>query len=332
MAIVTGDRYVELLVKFVEKNAGSLLDGSMVLKLNPVGLHYVHSRLEALQELERLRTGAPVDYLRAYIADLGDHRALEQLRRVLLLLTSLKVVSVLPHPCRDPTPLPLLLFARLRVLELRGCDLSTSAARGLLDLRHTLEKLICHNSTDALRHIFAGRIVDIQDCPVWTRLSFVSCAGNTMVLMDESLQLLPAVEILDLSRNRFAKIANLRKCTKLKHLDLGFNHIRTISSLNEVTSGIHKLILRNNALTTLRGIENLFTLEGLDLSFNMISNFAEIELLASLPSLESLWLDGNPISFVRLYRQQVFSFFPNPRKDYLRGVTCCLVATLVDIR
>ncbi|GLJ13675.1 hypothetical protein SUGI_0217970 [Cryptomeria japonica] len=272
------------------------------------------SRLEALQELERLRTGAPVDYLRAYIADLGDHRALEQLRRVLLLLTSLKVVSVLPHPCRDPTPLPLLLFARLRFLELRGCDLSTSAARGLLDLRHTLEKLICHNSTDALRHIFAGRIVDIQDCPVWTRLSFVSCAGNTMVLMDESLQLLPVVETLDLSRNRFAKIANLRKCTKLKHLDLGFNHIRTISSLNEVTFGISKLILRNNALTTLRGIENLITLEGLDLSFNMISNFAEIELLASLPSLESLWLEGNPISFVRLYRQQVFSFFPNPRK------------------
>ncbi|PHT79469.1 hypothetical protein T459_17521 [Capsicum annuum] len=92
-------------------------------------------------------TGAPVDYLRAYVSDLGDHRALEKLRRILRLLTSLKVVSVLPAPARDPTPLSLLPFGRIKVLELRGCDLSTSAAGGLLELRHNLEKLICHNST-----------------------------------------------------------------------------------------------------------------------------------------------------------------------------------------
>lgn len=147
MAIVTGDRYLEKLVKFVEERADPLIEGTLVLKLNPAGLHYVQSRLEALHELESLLTGAPVDYLRAYVSDLGDHRALEQLRRILRLLTSLKVVSVLPQPLRDPTPLSLLPFGSLKVLELRGCDLSTSAARGLLELRQTLEKIICHNST-----------------------------------------------------------------------------------------------------------------------------------------------------------------------------------------
>lgn len=147
MAIVTGDRYLESLVKFVENNAELLIEGTLVLKLNPVGLRYVQSRLEALAELEALLTGAPVDYLRAYVSDLGDHRALEQLRRILRFLPSLKVVSVLLPPARDPTPLSLLPFSRLKVLELRGCDLSTSSARGLLELRHTLEKFICHNST-----------------------------------------------------------------------------------------------------------------------------------------------------------------------------------------
>lgn len=147
MAIVTGDRYLDKLVHFVEQQAGSLIDGSLVLKLNPAGFHYVHSRLEALHELESLLAGAPVDYLRAYVSDLGDHRALEQLKRILRLLTSLKVVSVLPPQARDPTPLSFWPFGRLRVLELRGCDLSTSAAKGLLELRHTLEKIICHNST-----------------------------------------------------------------------------------------------------------------------------------------------------------------------------------------
>ncbi|XP_027168977.1 uncharacterized protein LOC113768720 isoform X3 [Coffea eugenioides] len=312
MAIVTGDRYLESLVRYVENNAEPLIEGSLVLKLNPVGLRYVQSRLEALSELESLLSGAPVDYLRAYISDLGDHRALEQLRRILRLLPSLKVVSVLPPPGRDPTPLSLLPFGRLKVLELRGCDLSTSAARGLLELRHTLEKLICHNSTDALRHVFASRIAEIKNSPQWNRLSFVSCACNGLLLMDESLQLLPAIDTLDLSRNKFSKVDNLRKCTKLKHLDLGFNHLRSIASFSEVLCQIVKLVLRNNALTTLRGIQNLKSLEGLDVSYNMISNFSEIEILSGLPSLQSLLLEGNPLCFARWYRPQVFSYFPFP--------------------
>ncbi|KAF9607084.1 hypothetical protein IFM89_031588 [Coptis chinensis] len=48
--------------------------------------------------------------------------------------------------------------------------------------------------------------------------------------MDDSLQLLPDVE----SRNRFGKVDNLKKCTKLNYLDLGFNHLRYISSLSEL--------------------------------------------------------------------------------------------------
>lgn len=314
MAIVTGDRYLEKLVKFVEQQAGPLIEGSIILKLNPAGLHYVQSRLEALRELERLLAGAPVDYLRAYVSDLGDHRALEQLRRILKLLTSLKVVSALPPPARDPTPLSLLPFCRLKVLELRGCDLSTSAAKGLLELRHTLEKIICHNSTNALRHVFANRIVEIKDSPQWNRLSFVSCSCNRLVIMDESLQLLPAVETLDLSRNKFSKVDNLRKCVNLKHLDLGFNNLRSIAAFGEVFCRIIKLVLRNNALTTLRGIENLKTLEGLDISYNIISTFSELEFLASLPYLLNLWLEGNPLCCSRWYRAQVFSYFAHPDK------------------
>ncbi|KAL1202717.1 Dynein axonemal light chain 1 [Cardamine amara subsp. amara] len=319
MAIVTGDRYLENLEKFLEEKAESLIDGTDVLKLNPAGLHYVHLRLESLRELERMLSGAPVDYLRAYVSDIGDYRALEQLRRILRLLPSLKVVSSLPSPARDPTPLSLLPFSKLKVLELRGCDLSTSSAKGLLELRHTLEKMICHNSTDALRHVFASRITEIKDSPQWNKLAFVSCACNRLVLMDESLQLLPAVESLDLSRNKFAKVDNLRRCTKLKHLDLGFNQLRKISHLSEVSCHLVKLVLRNNALTTLRGIENLKSLEGLDVSFNIISNFSELEFLGSLSFLTDLWLEGNPICSARWYRVHVLSYVALPNDLKLDG-------------
>ncbi|KAF5767543.1 putative leucine-rich repeat domain superfamily [Helianthus annuus] len=314
-AILTGDRYLESLLKFVENNTGPLIEGTLVLKLNPVGLHYVESRLESLAELERQLAGAPVDYFRAYVSDLGDHRALEQLRRILRILTSLKVVSVVPlQSCRDPTPLCLLPFGRLKVLELRGCDLSASGVRGILELRFTLEKIICHNSTDALRHVFASRIAEIEQSPQWKRLSFVSCAYNGLVLMDDSLRLLPAVETLDLSRNKFSKVDNLWRCSKLKHLDLGYNQLRTIASFSKVSYQIVKLVLRNNALTTIRGVENLKSLEGLDLSYNIISNFSELELLAGLPLLQNLWLEGNPVCSANWYRAHLYSFFSDPDK------------------
>jgi Leucine-rich repeat (LRR) protein len=99
---------------------------------------------------------------------------------------------------------------------------------------HVISSEVSGRLKDALRHVFASRIAEIKDSPQWNKLAFISCACNRLVLMDESLQLLPAVESLDLSRNKFAKVDNLRRCNKLKHLDLGFNQLRKISHLSEV--------------------------------------------------------------------------------------------------
>lgn len=87
---------------------------------------------------------------------------------------------------------------------------------------------------NALRHVFAEQTVEINVAQKWSRLAAVACPCNGLVLMDESLQLLPAVDSLDLSRNNFAKVANLQKCTRLKFLDLGFNHISSVASLSQV--------------------------------------------------------------------------------------------------
>lgn len=74
---------------------------------------------------------------------------------------------------------------------------------------------------------------------------------------------------------------------------------------------IVQLVLRNNALTTLHGIKNLKSLMDLDLSYNIISNFSELEILGSLFLLQNLWLEGNPICCARWYRARVFSFLHN---------------------
>lgn len=94
---------------------------------------------------------------------------------------------------------------------------------------------------------------------------------------------------------------------------LRFTHVSLILKL-QVSSQLVKLVLRNNALTTLGGIENLKSLEGLDICYNIISNFKELEILASLPRITSLWLEGNPICCARWYRAQVFSFLIQPEE------------------
>lgn len=90
----------------------------------------------------------------------------------------------------------------------------------------------------------------------------------------------------------------------------------------QVSRHVVKLVLRNNSLTTLCGIENLKSLEGLDVSYNIISNFSELEFLGGLPSLKSLWLEGNPLCCARWYRAQVFSYFNHPESVSL--ISICL--------
>lgn len=80
----------------------------------------------------------------------------------------------------------------------------------------------------------------------------------------------------------------------------------------QVPCQIVKLVLRNNALTSLHGIENLKSLQGLDVSYNIISNFSEIEVLAGISSLQNLWLEGNPLCYARWFRAKVFSLIYHP--------------------
>src|SRR5262245_46167304 len=54
--------------------------------------------------------------------------------------------------------------------------------------------------------------------------------------------------------------------------------------------------------------------------FNIISSMEEIKRLSTLPCLESLWLEGNPICELEGYRNLVLDFFV-PNHDFTVYIT-----------
>lgn len=76
---------------------------------------------------------------------------------------------------------------------------------------------------------------------------------------------------------------------------------------------VKHLILRNNALMSLRGIEHLLGLERLDLSENILADAEEIPLLSELPFLKAITLLGNPIALLKNYRKNTLCALRNER-------------------
>lgn len=60
---------------------------------------------------------------------------------------------------------------------------------------------------------------------------------------------------------------------------------------------IEVLLLSNNYIRNVHGLDRLYSLERLSLDNNLLANLSDISKLAKLPNLEQLSLRGNPIVF-----------------------------------
>eukprot|EP00981_Chlorochromonas_danica_P006334 scaffold1365_cov163-Ochromonas_danica.AAC.24 len=94
--------------------------------------------------------------------------------------------------------------------------------------------------------------------------------------------------------------------------------VNAIGSLPTVfTQSIKTLLLSNNALTSLAGVEQFSHLETLSVANNLIDYLEDICALSSLPWLRKLSLYGNAVSFLPFYAEMVIS--QCPRLEVLDG-------------
>lgn len=130
--------------------------------------------------------------------------------------------------------------------------------------------------------------------------SFISPINSrTLSLRSLNLESLDAIHILestdiystiDLSKNALSYIDKFPKLLRLENLLLGNNNIRSVA-----------------------GLENLINLQNLSITYNEILYLSQLEELKTLKSLSSLYLNGNPVTKNKYYRLWCIWRFPTLR-------------------
>ncbi|NXY27604.1 S11IP protein, partial [Pomatorhinus ruficollis] len=176
--------------------------------------------------------------------------------------------------------------------------------RGLRFVYSQLESLTCCKCISTLEEIISACGGDLSCALPWLELQTVNFSYNSITALDDSLQLLNALRVLDLSHNKIQDCEHyLTTLTELEYLNLAYNFLSKVPNLGIFSrSKLVTLILRNNELDSINGVEQLVNLQHLDMAYNLLLEHAQLAPLSTLHYLKKLHLEGNPIWFHKNHR------------------------------
>ncbi|NXK55767.1 S11IP protein, partial [Chauna torquata] len=176
--------------------------------------------------------------------------------------------------------------------------------RGLRFVYSQLESLTCCKCISTLEEIISACGGDLSCALPWLELQTVNFSYNSITALDDSLQLLNALRVLDLSHNKVQDCEHyLTTLTELEYLNLAYNFLSKVPNLGIFSrSKLVTLILRNNELDSINGVEQLVNLQHLDVAYNLLLEHAQLAPLSTLHYLKKLHLEGNPLWFHQNHR------------------------------
>lgn len=213
---------------------------------------------------------------------------------------SLKLIHV-PN-CALQSTVKIFPFKSLRHLELRSVP--PHCLRGLRFVYSQLESLTCSKCVSTLEEIISACGGDLSCALPWLELQTVNFSYNSITALDDSLQLLNALRVLDLSHNKVQDCEHyLTTLSELEYLNLAYNFLSKVPNLGIFSqSKLLTLILRNNELDSINGVEQLVNLQHLDVAYNLLLEHAQLAPLSTLHYLKKLHLEGNPLWFHQNHR------------------------------
>mmetsp|Transcript_11917 Transcript_11917/g.19748 ORF Transcript_11917/g.19748 Transcript_11917/m.19748 type:complete len:439 (-) Transcript_11917:56-1372(-) len=225
---------------------------------------------------------------------------------------------------------------------LRVLDMSFNVIRDMKPVS------LCQNLKEI--YLANNKLKTIEGLSSLTHLVKIDLGANKIKVM-EGLDGLVNLEELWLGKNKIEAITGLEKLTKLRRLDVQSNRLTSVSGLsaqvdtleelylahNGITDegalqptglGLHftqltTLDLSRNFLTTTQPFENIVSLEELWLSGNKITTFDGIAPSGALTSLDTVYLEYNPVADDFEYRKKVKELIP-----CLKQIDATLIAGL----
>lgn len=192
-------------------------------------------------------------------------------------------------------------FRNLKLLEIHRFSLGL--VRGIKSLRTQLQYLTCMRSLGALREVLEWCGGDRSQGFVWCELKEAVFSHNGINTLDASLEFTPCLRTLDLSHNCIQNAQPLNCLSHLEHLNLSFNRLESLPKFSSNTAGrLNVLILRNNYIEDIQELSILSKLKELDLANNCLMEHSVLAPLTNLAHLQSLNLQGNPLSFHKQHR------------------------------
>lgn len=93
---------------------------------------------------------------------------------------------------------------------------------------------------------------------MWGSLKHLALPHNALEKLDVSLELVPWLQVIDLSYNLITSADELSCLPNLKHINLGYNKLERVPTFNEAASRLLQvLVLKNNYIENLDGNTSL---------------------------------------------------------------------------
>nr|XP_033801560.1 serine/threonine-protein kinase 11-interacting protein isoform X2 [Geotrypetes seraphini]XP_033801561.1 serine/threonine-protein kinase 11-interacting protein isoform X2 [Geotrypetes seraphini] len=289
---------VHSLTQLLQDCGDAVLDGSRTLTLFTPTLQYL-----TLLFQQHLLLRKQVHGFQALPSHPADSTVILQTQFLFdMLQKTLSVKLVHPVSCGLPVPVNIFPFKSLRRLELRCIPLH--CLQGLRSLYSQLEILICSKCIVTLEEMISLCAGDLSSALPWLELHTLNFSYNRISVLDHSLQLLNVLKALDLSHNHVQQCAeHLMALTELEYLNLAYNYLSSVPLLSlQSQTRLVTLVLRNNELQNIDGVEQLVNLQHVDFSYNLLLKHAVLSPLFLLHKMKTVHLEGNPLFFQRDHR------------------------------
>ncbi|XP_072763614.1 serine/threonine-protein kinase 11-interacting protein isoform X2 [Anoplolepis gracilipes] len=281
------------LVKLLRQNGDEILSASSKLSLSTKLLHSLNEAFSLIAlESEDLDSSFQV----CNSSKVDIFRDIKFLHDFVQKTISLKVTHCSPDDVK--IIIDISKFRHLKYLELR--KVSIELLKGLQSVRGQLESIVCagRKGVSTIYQLLAACGGDAGIGFVWASLRHLILPHNALKCLDESLELAPWLQILDLNHNIITNAKEISCLSDLKYVNLGYNKLEEVPVFNKAAlHSLQILVLKNNYIDNLNGLQGLECLTELDLSFNCLTEHSVLWPLQKMPTLLWLSLEGNPLSY-----------------------------------